>query len=77
MQICCWNLAKVLKHQTAQFYSVCMLPILVVYFMYLFGHFEILPVNPSRGLVRKKRHQTFEKQFISSDHKIDYNIEKY
>ena len=42
MQICCWNLAKVLKHQTAQFYSVCMLPILVVYVMYLFGHFEIL-----------------------------------
>ena len=30
MQICCWNLAKVLKHQTAQFYSVRMLPILVV-----------------------------------------------
>ena len=56
MQICCWNLAKVLKHQTAQFYSVCMLPILVVYVMYLFGHFEILPVNPSRGLVRKKQH---------------------
>ena len=53
MQICCWNLAKVLKHHAAQFYSVCMLPILVVYVMYLFGNFEILPVNPSRGLVRK------------------------